>query len=101
MYDRAQAMSDVNLKKSSRGLRETSGLVYFIIYSRCAYLIIFVFFFCFFFNFSDEDAGIEMQVLGGSSEMPSRLSVERQSDEISCGNSAISFDYLEPSSTIG
>lgn len=75
MYDEAQAMSssEANLKSSStKALRETSG---------------------------DEDAGIEMQVLG-SSEMPSRLSVENQSDEISCANSAMSFDYPEPSSTI-
>lgn len=27
MYDRAQTLSDTNLKKSSKGLRETSGLV--------------------------------------------------------------------------
>lgn len=42
-----------------------------------------------------------MQVLG-SSEMPSRLSVENQSDDLSCANSAMSIDYPEQaSSTIG
>lgn len=27
MYDKAQTLSDTNLKKSSKGLRETSGFV--------------------------------------------------------------------------
>lgn len=75
MYDRAQAMSDTNIKGSTtKGLRETSG---------------------------DEDAGIEMQVLG-SSEMPSRISLENASEGVVSGaNSAVSIDFPEPvSSTI-
>lgn len=55
----------------------------------------------YFIIYSEEDAGIEMQILG-SSEMPSRLSVENQSDEISYANSAVSYDCIEPTpSTIG
>lgn len=59
--------------------------------------------FFFFSNKSirEDDAGIEMQVLG-SSEIPSRLSVDNHSEDLSCANSAMSIDYPEQaSSTIG
>lgn len=52
------------------------------------------------FFFSDEDGGIEMQVLGDPS---SRTSAENNiSNDISQANSAISIDYPEQiTSTIG
>lgn len=56
-------------------------------------------------NFSDEDGGIEMQVLKTPPvDLSSSVDVERHShsDEISCANSAISIDYQEHlASTIG
>jgi hypothetical protein len=61
---------------------------------------------------SEEDDGIELQILsnaiGGGSSVPvdhsSRTSVEHhsQSDELSCANSAVSVDFPEQlASTIG
>lgn len=48
----------------------------------------------------DEDVGIEMQVLGN--DLSSRVSIENQSDDQSCANSAFSVDYPEQiASTIG
>lgn len=60
-------------------------------------------------NFSDEEGGIELQILssaiGGSvPDHSSRTSVEHhsQSDELSCANSAVSVDFPEQlASTIG
>lgn len=40
-----------------------------------------------------------MQVLGTAADLSSRVSVERQSDEVSCGNSALSFDFQEPATS--
>lgn len=60
--------------------------------------------------FSEEEGGIELQILNGviaSGGMPdhsSRTSVEphSQSDELSCANSAVSVDFQEQlASTIG
>lgn len=97
MYDRAQTLSDTNLKKSSKVLRETSGWVRVDLSNS----IIFIFFNSVVFCFSDDEAGIEMQVLSTGGDLHSRISMEHSGD-ISCANSAISIDYQEPpASTIG
>uniref|UniRef100_A0A1B0CER0 Pecanex-like protein n=1 Tax=Lutzomyia longipalpis TaxID=7200 RepID=A0A1B0CER0_LUTLO len=68
MYDKAQATSDLNRNSS--------------ITSPCKIL-----------QMKDEDVGIEMQVMGN--DLSSRVSIENQSDDLSCANSAFSVDYPE------
>lgn len=64
----------------------------------------------FLLDFSDDEGGIELQILnnviGSGNTLPvdhsSRTSVEHHSDELSCANSAVSVDFQEQlASTIG
>lgn len=100
MYDKAQIISENNLKKSNKTLRETSG---YVTYDCWVIQRNYWVFDCLLFR--TEEAGIELQILGGasSSNPMSRTSRENNnSNEISQANSAVSIDYPEQvASTIG